>query len=159
MRLNRGIVVCAIVFMTALFSCGPNVVYENTIQIPQEGWHKDTVAVFKSEVSNLGPACHLLLKVENTDAFAYSNIWFFVDAVSPSGKVQRDTLDCPLAAPAGDWYGKSGWGSDVFKSTHPYKLNIRFPEEGVYKYYVLQGMRDTVLTGVAGVGLKIIEVE
>ncbi|SMO86980.1 gliding motility-associated lipoprotein GldH [Saccharicrinis carchari] len=150
---------CAFISLTGLLSCGPNMVYENTVPLPPTGWHKDTVAVFKSNVTDLNKSYHLLLEVENTDAYSYSNIWFFVDAISPSGHVQRDTVDCPLANDAGQWYGKNSWGSKVFSSMHPYKLNIRFPETGVYKYYVVQGMRDTVLSGVAGVGIKMMEVE
>ncbi len=159
MQINKWTVFSAILSLTALMSCGPNVVYENTVSIPQNGWHKDTVAIFKSEVSDLKQAYHLLLEVENTDTYGYNNIWFFVDAISPSGHKQRDTIDCQLANNAGQWFGKNSWGSDNFTSTHPYKLNIRFPETGLYKYYVVQGMRDSVLTGVAGVGLMIIEVE
>ena len=146
---------CAIV--VAITSCGPSVTYEGSVLVSPTGWHKDTVAVFKSEIYDLGQSSHVLLKVENTDLYSYSNIWFFVDAVSPSGQVRRDTLECLMANPAGDWYGKKSWGSDVYRSVHPYKLNIRFPEKGTYKYYVVQGMRDTVLTGITGIGIKIIE--
>ncbi len=156
---SKGVVFCIITLLLMVWGCGPNVIFEKSVNIPEGGWHKDTVAVFKSEVSELEQASHLLLQVKNTNVYGYSNIWFFVDAVSPSGHVQRDTLECPLANAAGDWYGKSSWGAKTFKSTHPYKLNIRFPEKGLYKYYVVQGMRDTVLTGIAGVGIKIIEVE
>lgn len=159
MQIDKWKVFALVLSLTALMSCGPKVVYENTVSIPQNGWHKDTVAIFKSEVSDLKQSYHLLLDLENKDTYGYNNIWLFVDAVSPSGHKQRDTLDCQLANNAGLWFGKNSWGSDNFRSTHPYKLNIRFPEAGLYKYYVVQGMRDTVLTGVAGVGIKIMEVE
>ncbi|WP_430934030.1 gliding motility lipoprotein GldH [Saccharicrinis sp. 156] len=151
------VIVCVFVLAVVLVACGPIVVYKGAVEVPQNGWHKDTVAVFRSEVANLEETCHLLLEVENTDTYSYNNIWFFVDAVSPGGYVQRDTLDCRLANDTGDWFGKSNWGSDAFKSVHPYKLNIRFPEKGTYKYYVVQGMRDTLLTGITSVGIKIIE--
>ena len=159
MQINKWTVFSVVLSLTALVSCGPNIVYESKVSIPQNGWHKDTVAIFKSEVLDLKQAYHLLLEVENTDTYGYNNIWFFVDAISPSGHKQRDTIDCQLANNAGQWFGKNSWGTDNFTSTHPYKLNIRFPETGTYKYYVVQGMRDSVLTGVAGVGITMMEVD
>lgn len=156
---NKMVILSAISLLMALFSCGPSVVFDSTVQVPQDGWHKDTVAVFKSEITSLNESCHLLLQVNNSKSYPYSNIWLFVDAVFPSGNVQRDTIECTLANDAGDWFGKSNMSGDQFKSIHPYKLNIKFPEEGLYKYYLIQGMRDTVLSGISEVGIKIIEVE
>ncbi len=148
-----------LIFAIVLTACGSEVIYENSVKIPQNGWHKDTVAVFKSEISQLKESYHLLLQVKNTDKYQYSNVWFFIDAISPSGNVQRDTIDCILANPAGDWFGKSSWRTDDFTSYHPYKINIQFPETGTYKYYVVQGMRDTVLTGVEAIGVQILKVK
>ncbi len=141
-----------------LYSCGPKEWYNSEIDIPETGWHMDTVAVFNSEVTSLDKSVHLLLDIKNRSTYSYSNIWFFVDAVSPDGHRERDTLECNLADAQGKWYGKS-IGDDIYKSVIPYKINIRFPEKGMYHYYVMQGMRDTILTGIKSVGLRIVEVD
>jgi len=146
----------AIVFVLA--SCGPNEWYYSSVNVPVNGWHKDTVAVFKSDISQLDKSCHVLVEVQNSDIYAYRNIWLFLDAVSPSGHIQRDTLECTLANEFGEWTGQSAF-SNSHTSLHPYKINIRFPQSGLYTYYLVQGMRDTVLTGIEKVGIKIIEVE
>ncbi|MCW3785792.1 gliding motility lipoprotein GldH [Plebeiibacterium sediminum] len=148
----------AVLFLSIMYACGSAEWYNHQVNIPETGWHKDTVAVFHSEINELDKSCHLLVEVTNKESYKYSNIWFFIDAISPSGHIERDTLECYLANDDGSWYGKS-LGDDLYESIHSYKLNIRFPEKGVYKYYVIHGMRDTVLTDVASVGLKIIEVE
>ncbi|TLX73884.1 gliding motility lipoprotein GldH [Labilibacter sediminis] len=148
----------ALIFVFALLSCGPNEWYYSSVEVPANGWHKDTVAVFKSEISELNKACHVLVEVENNEYYAYSNIWLFLDAVSPSGNVQRDTLECILADEFGNWVGQGAFSKN-HKSLHPYKINIRFPQSGLYTYYLVQGMRDTVLTGIEKVGIKIIEVK
>ncbi len=141
-----------------LCSCGPKELYNTEISIPESGWHKDTVAVFNSEVSNKDKTVHLLIDVKNKNTYSYSNIWFFIDAVSPGGHRERDTIECNLANVQGKWYGKS-IGDNTYESIHPYKLNVRFPETGLYHYSIMQGMRDTVLTGISAVGLKIIEAD
>ena len=157
MQKNRWLLAGLIAVVILMTSCGPTVIYEGRASVSQNGWHKDTVAVFNSEITEPEQLVHVLLEVQNTDAYSYSNIWFFVDAISPSGHIQRDTLEYPMAKPSGDWYGKKSWGSDVYENALPYKLNVRFPEKGMYRYQIIQGMRDTVLTGIAGVGIKIIE--
>ncbi|GAF02815.1 gliding motility-associated lipoprotein GldH [Saccharicrinis fermentans DSM 9555 = JCM 21142] len=80
---NKILSACVLCLSLVFVSCGPTVVYEGVAEVPGTGWHKDTVAVFQSEVTKLQESCHLLLEVENTDAYSYNNIWFFVDAVSP----------------------------------------------------------------------------
>jgi len=154
--INKAIILFAFVAVIVLTSCGPNEYYYSSVGIPEKGWHKDTVAVFKSDISQLDKSCHVLLEVQNNEEYVYSNIWFFLDVISPSGYVQRDTINCILANDQGEWLGDSNW-SNGYKSLHPYKLNIRFPKEGLYTYYVVQGMRDTVLIGIDEVGVKIIE--
>ncbi len=147
-----------LLMVTLMCACGPKEWYNNEVEISEKGWHKDTVAVFRSEVLELDKSCHILVQVTNKEDYPYSNIWFFMDAISPSGHIERDTLECMLANDQGDWYGKKA-GGQSYKSLHPYKINIRFPEKGLYTYYMIQGMRDTLLTGVQSVGIKIIEVE
>jgi len=150
-----------LIFLSAILlvlcSCGPKEWYNYQVSIPESGWHKDTVAVFKSEISDIDQSCHLLLDVTHQKNYEYSNIWFFIDAISPSGHIERDTLECYLAKDDGTWYGKQS--GDKIECIQPYKLNIKFPEKGLYKYYIIHGMRDTVLTGVSSIGLQIIEVE
>ncbi len=147
-----------VVFVLFFTSCGPEVMYKQSVEVPQTGWHKDTVAIFKSEVTDLESTCHVLLQVSNNAKYSYSNLWFFVDAVSPSGHRQRDTLECLMADKRGDWYGESSiFDRDTYKSLHPYKMNIRFPEKGEYKYFVVQGMRDTILTGIHSVGIEVVK--
>lgn len=148
-----------IIFVFALVSCGPKVVYETNINISDTGWHKDSVAVFKSEVTELNRDYHLLLQPNVNMDYAYNNIWFFIDAISPSGHIQRDTVSCYLSAVDGEMYGNKQWFSDDYISVQPYKLNIRFPEKGVYTYRIAQGMRDENIMGLNSIGLKIIEVE
>lgn len=155
--INKGLIFLTFAVVVALTSCGPKECYYSSVEIPEKGWHKDTVAVFRSDVSQLNKSCHVLLEVQNNNEYPYSNIWFFLDVVSPSGYVQCDTIDCILANDQGDWIGKSNW-SEGYKSLHPYKLNVSFPKKGLYTYYVVQGMRDTVLRGIDRVGVKIIEV-
>jgi gliding motility-associated lipoprotein GldH len=144
-----------VLMVVLMCSCESAVWYKSSVNVPVKGWHKDSVAVFKSSVSEIEKSCHILLTVENTKDYKYSNIWFFVDAVSPKGHMHRDTLECNLADDRGQWYGRRK-GGHGYKSTHPYKLNIRFPEKGLYTYYVMQGMRDTVLAGIHSVGIEVV---
>ncbi len=146
------------VILFLLCSCGPKEWYNYQVSIPEAGWNKDTVAVFKSDITELDKSCHLLLDVTHKNNYEYSNLWFFIDAISPSGHVERDTIECFLANHEGIWFGKDV-GGDETESVHPYKLNVKFPEKGLYKYYVMHGMRDTLLTGITSVGLQIVEVE
>ena len=76
-------------------------------------------------------------------------MWLFVDNAG-----QTDTIEFYLADDRGRWLGDRHHGMiEMPVLMEDAKL---FPDTGVYRLSVRQGMRDTVLRGITDVGLEVI---
>jgi gliding motility-associated lipoprotein GldH len=93
------------------------------------------------------------LQLRATSSYQWSNIYVFSDIFFPNGKARRDTFEFYLADKKGQWIGdRSGL---IIEYSFPIYNNVRFPISGGYKFLLQQAMRDTVLSEITNVGLKI----
>ncbi|MFT3737539.1 MAG: gliding motility lipoprotein GldH [Breznakibacter sp.] len=134
-------------------SCDRNRVFDSYVTVPKKGWDKDSLACFKVPVHSTQQAMNLLVNIRNTQQYPNSNLWLFIDVKSPSGKTERDTIECMLADVNGEWTGK-GWGS-IFHSSILWKRGVKFAEHGDYEFKVSHGMRSSELQGIQDVGLRV----
>lgn len=137
----------------AVCSCQSGVAYDEYVSIAKTGWDKDTLAVFRTDMSDSTDVYDIMVQVRNDNSYAYSNLWLFIDVIAPDGVSRRDTLECILARTDGSWLG-SGWGS-LYNETCPYMTNVKFSKPGPYTFRITQGMRADELAGIHDIGLLI----
>ena len=70
--------------------------------------------------------------------------------------IARDPFECYLADNTGRFLGS---GISVYEMPVLISENIRYDQPGEYKVEILQGMRDTLLTGVKNICLTLERVE
>ncbi len=138
-----------------MMSCDEQRIAEQWVDIPADGWHKDSLCTFSTTLSDTLHFVDLQVGVRNNNTYAYSNLWLFISIISPSNQIHVDTVEVPLATPSGKWYGK-GFGN-MYTLTIPYRNNVRFVEEGDFTFTIQQGMRsdDDLLRGISSVGFRI----
>ncbi len=134
-------------------ACDKDVVFDQYVTIPEGGWNVDSMAVFKVDIESAEQPYNLILNIRNRSNYPNSNLWLFVDIMSPSGQLMQDKVDCTLADDAGRWIG-SGWG-DLYHVKIPYQLGVKFAETGQYSFRIVQGMRMDDLKGIHNIGLRI----
>lgn len=134
-------------------ACGKVSVYNSSIDIPNEKWSIDSVAVFNVDISDTSSIHDISVSVRNATSYANSNLYLFIETRSPNGAMLRDTLECMLADSYGHWVGK-GFGA-LRDNQIPYKRYVRFPEMGTYQFTIQHGMRIENLKGIASVGIKV----
>jgi len=142
-----------LLLLLVLTSCGPEVIYEDYVTIPKEGWNKDSMASFHVKIDDITNYYDIFINIRNKSDYPNSNLWLFVDVTSPEGKTIRDTVNCFLADEHGKWTG-SGWG-DLYLVLYPYRRNVKFAEPGEYKFNIIQGMRYDDLEGIHNIGITI----
>jgi gliding motility-associated lipoprotein GldH len=148
--LKSGIFVLAIVVIA---SCSGNDVYFEYKSIVGSGWNKDSVVAFDFEIKDIQSSYNVYVNVRNNGEYPYQNLWLFVHKTLPDSLLKKDTINFYLANDRGKWLG-SGIGS-VFDMPVLYQQNIKFAKAGKYSYKIIQAMRDTVLTGISDVGLRV----
>lgn len=155
MVVMRSLVLLFVVCI-GLISCNKGVVFDDVVSMPKSGWSDDSLAVFRVDISESTKNYDMWIQVRNDNTYAYANLWLFIDVISASdGVMVRDTLDCVLAHPYGEWLG-GGWGS-LYTVDCPYRLNTKFATEGKYTFRISHGMRDESIIGIKSIGLRIKE--
>lgn len=142
-------------FLALTFGCDNNRVFEQNISFQNETWHKDSTLVFEVEILDSLAVYNVYFnnRINGKFEYRFSNMYVFIDTELPYNNHLRDTLECILANPSGKWLGK-GFGS-IWSNQIPYKMNIRFPYAGKYKFIIEQAMRDTLLEHVVDAGIRI----
>lgn len=154
---SNSIIGTLLLAIILLSSCDKNVVFDQYVTIPDRGWSVDSMAVFKVDIQSSEQPYNVLLNVRNYSNYPNSNLWLFIDVISPSGKALQDKVDCILADETGRWLG-SGWGN-LYHVQIPYQVGVKFAETGQYTFRIVQGMRDEDIKGIHNIGLRIEEAD
>ncbi|WP_430810778.1 MULTISPECIES: gliding motility lipoprotein GldH [unclassified Carboxylicivirga] len=154
---NSSLIITLVVGLITFASCDQKAVFDEYVTIPAGGWNLDSMAVFKVDIESAAQQYNVIVNVRNRSNYPNSNLWLFIDVISPSGQVVQDKLECRLADDAGRWLG-AGWG-DLFHVQVPYQTNVKFAETGQYTFRIVQGMRDIDIKGIHNIGLRIEEAE
>jgi gliding motility-associated lipoprotein GldH len=139
--------------LVLLSSCNSNVVYTDSMEMPDRTWKLLDIPAFKIPVTDTLKSNNVFFTIRTGSSYPFRNIYLFVTTISPDGKSITDTLQYNLADEKGKWYGK-GFG-DIHELNLPYKTNVYFPVKGSYKFKIQHGMRVEDLKGVYDFGLRI----
>lgn len=146
-----------LVMIIGFSSCGQKAEFDQYVTIPNDGWSADSMAVFKVDIKAKEKAYDIFINIRNRSAYPNSNLWLFIDVISPTGKTMHQKVDCLLADETGKWLG-SGWG-DLFHVKVPLMQNVKFAEEGEYTFRIVHGMRKEDLEGIHNIGLRMEEAD
>ena len=134
-------------------ACDPGKIFENNVNIPAAGWNRAEHAKFEVEITDTTSPCNVYINVRNNSDYKYMELWLFVDVISPSGTVERDTAKIMLADHRGKWLGH-GLGRK-FDTRKVFRKNVQFPAAGKYTFRFEQATRDETLSGIDDIGLRI----
>ena len=146
-----------ILFFTILlsYSCSKNTIYENTISIDSISWNSQNIMKFEVEVNDENSFYDIIIETEHTENYRFSNLWLFIDIISPDKNSLKDTFDIILSNYKGENLGSNIWGTESFNKKTLYKSNIKFSKKGKYVFLFQQGMREKKLNNIKSIGLKI----
>lgn len=145
--------ILCMLLLSVFTGCDRKKVFESYQSIGTKGWNKDSLVVFKVNLTDTMRNHNLYVNIRNMGTYSYSNLWLFFTVGSPDGKLNTDTVEFSLAEPTGRWKG-SGLG-DLHDNQILYKKSVYFPKKGDYTFTIKQGMRDNVLQGIRDIGIRI----
>ena len=138
-------------------ACDPHRVYEKNTRLPSAEWSKEQPVIFNVPIEDTASAHHVFINIRNSGKYENRNLFLFITTTAPSGHFVKDTLECLLADENGKWYG-SGLG-DLYFVQAPYKMGVKFPYPGMYRFEIKQAMRRDILKHITDIGLRIEKVE
>lgn len=143
----------AIFLSLFVVGCTSNDVYFQYNPVSLSGWSKDTMYVFHVPITDTVASYNVYINVRNRGEYPYQNLWLFLNKTTPDKIHSKDSIECYLADQRGKWLGK-GMGS-IMEMPVLYQQNVKFPKAGTYDYFVVQGMRDSLLRGINDIGMRV----
>ena len=140
------------IFFLIFTSCDNQKIADSYQPIPKNGWPINFPIQFEYNIFENSCQMDFLIGLRNNGEYRYSNIFFFVDLIFPDGSSGTDTVQFLLAEPNGRWLG-NGVGP-IKHSLLIFKENQEI-QQGIYKFNISHGMRDSVLLGIEDIGVRI----
>jgi gliding motility-associated lipoprotein GldH len=155
-----GFKCCAIypvflVLALAFLSCENNTVIDKYERIPNAKWKNDEPVTIIADLAEPKAIYDIFFQVRNTTDYSFSNLFLFITTTMPDASKTRDTVECYLADPEGNWVGK-GFGK-IKESRWLMRKGMMIRKPGLYKFEIEQAMRVEELEGITDVGLKIVK--
>ncbi|MCX6252150.1 MAG: gliding motility lipoprotein GldH [Bacteroidetes bacterium] len=142
-----------LLFLLVFSSCDSKRFFEENKTIPKSVWNRYDKIRFDVIISDTTAGYDIYLNVRNDMSYQFANLYFFLETQPPSGRIYKDTVECPLADYNGKWKGK-GFGSIKFNRLL-FEKGVRFRMAGKYTFEFEQAMRVVDLQGIKDIGLRI----
>jgi len=146
-------ILSAIVISLFIVGCTSHDVYFQYNPVSIKGWSKDTMYVFHVPITDTAATYNVYVNVRNRGEYPYQNLWLFLKKTTPDKVLTKDSIECYLADNRGKWLG-SGIGS-IMEMPVLYEQNVKFAQKGTYNYFIVQGMRDSLLAGINDIGIRV----
>ncbi len=138
-----------------LAACNGDVYYEEHRSVDAKGWNMGDAVEFDVDIDDTTQYYDIFFDLRVNVTYPYANAFFFITTHFPDSSYAADTLECPLADPTGKWYGKNG--ARYVDNRYYFRRTTRFPMTGTYRFEVTHGMRDTEMTDIKDIGLRMVE--
>ena len=122
-----------------LQSCEAAYLYEQSYELPPEGWSYDNVLTYEFPIYDTTKAYQLLLEIEHSSDYAYQNCYVNIATTFPDGERSVQQLSLNLADNIGRWAGDCGGNSCT--AVVDLQPAVRFPGVGTYTITLEQYMR------------------
>ncbi|MFK8161540.1 MAG: gliding motility lipoprotein GldH [Lewinella sp.] len=138
-------------------ACGPTVIYEEEVQLPETGWAYPDSTHFQFSITEPETAYNFVLHLEHGTDFPYQNFYIKLHTGFPNGKRNSQQLSLQLAGAFGAWKGDCSGTSCNLDIT--FLKNARFEQSGDYYLTVEQHSREPVLGAIESIGFSVEEAE
>lgn len=140
-----------------LEGCGSEVVSSAHRDLDERAWSMTDTVRLALQVEDTTQVYDLALSLRHTELYAYQNLWFYMQAADSLSPVQADTILACLADDRGQWLGtRTG---RYFTGYVIAERELLFPAAGTYTFCIVHGMRDSIITGIADIGLELRKAE
>ncbi len=137
----------------SLSSCTDDTVFDEYKNIKNNSWDYADSIKFDVDIKDTTQHYNLYVNLRHNFYFDWRNVWVKVITVYPNNKTEISSVNLPLSEADGKWFGKTS--GDICNIRVGIQQNAVFPQQGKYKFIILQDMRQNPLPKIMDVGLRI----
>lgn len=154
---NLSLVFLISIALFGMISCNNGVIYKEYKEINPLGWGYNDDISFSIPIEKAPINYNLELDVKHKDDYPYQNIYVRIATTPPNDTTIEKTVSLELTNHNSLWTGDCSGGScklNILLQDHAY-----FKEKGDYQIKISQFTRDSILVGVEGIGIKLVEIK
>lgn len=134
-------------------ACGPNYVYENSLECDERGWAFQDSLQSSFEIGDSSTIYNLYLNLEHSPEFAFQNFYTRIHTYFPNGEKLTEQLSLELAAKGGIWLGDCNSKSCALSI--PIQKDVFFNQVGQYKITIEQFSRQDPLPHIQSISFAL----
>ncbi len=140
--------------MGVLFSCTEQPFYEKVYSFKNNEWVQRVKPSFTIDVKDINIEYNFVITLRTTTDYKFSNLWIYMNTVTPDGTKAREPFQIAVTNPDGSWAGiKTGTIVEL-----PLQFNKRkLPKKGKYTFTLEQGITESKIDEVLDIGLRVTE--
>jgi gliding motility-associated lipoprotein GldH len=153
---KHGTAVCFLAVLSLMVGCQPNSWYHHSLVFDQQGWDMNDTLRFADTLTSSTPlTLNGKLTLRHTNAYPYQNLWLYITTHTDDSLMVSDSINWTLAKPDGNWLG-TGWGS-LYTISYDLPTLTFSPSDSVrwFEIELVHGLRDSLLTGLSDIGLRL----
>jgi len=139
LRKQNSLIILIFLGLIFLMSCSEQSYFMQSHKFEDGIWNIEEVAEFQLDIQQKNQIYYLFFDIKSSENYSTSNLWLYAEVLAPDGTLQTDTLEFDMAEPSGKWLGNHE--GQTVTTTLLYKREVAFPDIGVYKFRIRQGMR------------------
>ena len=136
-----------------LLSCGPNYIFDQTMEIAEKGWAYEDTLNFEIKIEDTLEIYNLYLDIGHNTDYKKQNIYILIYTQFPSGERIKERVAIDFSDKTGQWYG------DCNTEKCNLRVNIQegafFNLAGKHMITIEQFMRMDPLPGIRNIALRI----
>lgn len=137
-----------------IWSCSDsNKIMDQMTDIPGGKWYYNQIADYPFQVDDANVYYDFNLKIRMQKSYPYENLYLLAHIKGPDGKVNTQRINFTLTDETGKPLGRST-GSSVNYDLPMFK-DRKMPGAGQYVISIEQNMRDSVVSGIESIGVKV----
>ncbi len=154
--MRKSYILVILIFVLTWISCGPKVMYEESIKIATP-WSYDQGVDFIFNVDDTTSTYNLILNVKYNQVFKYQNLYTKFNTRFPDGTKSNDITSLDIR----DLSGKSQGKCSGDYCTVPFLIQeqTHFKSTGEHQIQLFQYSRQDTISGIESISLRIEEVE
>ena len=134
--------------------CSSLPTYEKVYVFDKKQWDQTVKPRFTVDITDTSKRYNFTLTLRTTSDYAYSNLWIYLNTLTPDGQKAREPFEIKTTDANGAWIGKKT-GTIVEHSI--YFKDRKMPKKGKYVFIVEQGITQNTINEVLDIGLEVIE--
>jgi gliding motility-associated lipoprotein GldH len=146
---NTIYVMLAVFFLAG---CGEIPVYEKVYTFEKLEWKQNVKPSFSVKIDDVTKFYDFTITLRTTTDYEFSNLWIYLNSVTPDRKKSREPFEFKITHPDGAWIGKNT-GSIV---EHQLCFKRRkLPVKGKYTFIIEQGITQSKVSQVLDISLVV----